>query len=41
MKEVPQIKPRLGKGRVGLRHKIEMPASPPISKPIAQVLKNW
>ena len=31
MKEVPQIKPRLGQGRAGLRHKLKMPMSPPIS----------
>ena len=39
-KEVTQIKPRLSQGRAGLRCKIKMPASPPISEPIIQVLKK-
>ena len=36
MKEVSQIKPRLGQGRAGLRHKIKTL----IPKPIAQVREN-
>ena len=37
VKAMSQIKPRLGQGREGLRHKIKLPASTPINKPIAQV----
>ena len=33
-KGTSQIKPRLGQGRAGLRHKIKTPVPPPISKPI-------
>ena len=40
VKEGSQIKPRLGHGRAGLRHKIKMPVSPTISTPIAQVLER-
>ena len=36
MKEVSQIKPRLGQGRAGLRHKIKTP----IPKPIVQVMEK-
>ena len=41
VKEASQIKPKLGQGRAGLRCKIKMPASPLISKPIAQVSTIW
>ena len=37
VKEVSQIKPWLGQGRVGLICVIRMPVSPLISKPIVQV----
>ena len=40
LKEAPQINPRLGQGRAGLRHKIKTPVSPLISKPIVQSLKK-
>ena len=38
MKEVSQIKPRLGQGRAGLRCKIKTPI--PINKPIAQAVEK-
>ena len=41
VKEVLQIKPRLGQGGAGLRHKIKMPMSQLISKSIVQVMENW
>ena len=37
MEEISQIKPRLGQGRAGLRHKIKIPIL--INKPIAQTMK--
>ena len=38
--KVPQVKPRLGQGRAGLRHKIKMPVPSLISKPIVQVMEK-
>ena len=35
MREVSQIKPRLGQGRASIRHKIKTPISTSINKPIA------
>ena len=40
VKEVSQIKPRLGQRRACLRHKIKMPVSSLISKAIVQVSKK-
>ena len=40
VKEVSEIKPRLGQGRAGLRHKIKVPVSPQISKPNVQVMEK-
>ena len=40
MKEVSQIKPRLGQSRAGLRRKITTPISTPINKPIADLTKR-
>ena len=37
-REISQMKPRLGQGRVGLRHKIKTLI--PINKPIAQTMKS-
>ena len=39
VKEVSQIKPKLGQGRAGFRHAIKMPVPPPISIPIVQVME--
>ena len=39
-KEVSQIKPRLGQGREGLRHKIKIPIPTPINKPIAKAMEK-
>ena len=40
MKELSQIKPRLGQGRAGLRHKIKSSIPTLINKPIVQVGEN-
>ena len=40
VKEVPQMKLRLGQGRAGLRCKIKMPVSLLISKPFVQVMEK-
>ena len=39
-KGVSQIKPRLGQGRAGLKHKIKLPVSPPINKPIVKLTEK-
>ena len=36
-KSVPQIKPRLGQGRAGIKQIIKLPMSQPINKPIIQI----
>ena len=40
VRDVPQIKPRLGQGRAGLRCKIKTSVSPLIGKPIVQVMEK-
>ena len=40
VKEVSQIRPRLGQGRAGLRYKIKTPVSLLISKLIVQVIEE-
>ena len=40
VKDVPQVKPRLGQGRAGLRYKIKMSVSLLISKAIVQVIEK-
>ena len=40
MKEVSQIKLRLGQGRAGLRHKNKTPTPTLIDKPIAQAMEK-
>ena len=39
-KDISQIKPWLGQGRAGLRHKIKTQVPTPISRPIAQVMEK-